>query len=249
MGVDADVELVAVGVVVASMRVSVEQWDAVVPARAMRRVSILFLAIAAVGIVRGNDPVPVAVSLDDLWENLPARRFVHGQEPLDRAFRLGRGRDAIMVPGYEQPAPVELRGERDRFLDRAESYVAKVEDDTVGRHCVVPPPHKSVVHLVDGGVRPIGEFADAGVAEVSVGRDEVDLIEVECRIVVNLEVDDVDAVHARLTAGTGLVPVLPLRDEDFGQRHFIVLAPDGVLLDVIQPIPPIAEFAASFSDA
>ncbi|MFD2796084.1 VOC family protein [Promicromonospora vindobonensis] len=68
-------------------------------------------------------------------------------------------------------------------------------------------------------------------------------------VVVNLEVDDVDEVHARLTCPTGLEPLLTLRDEDFGQRHFIVAAPDGVLLDVIQPIPPTAEFAGAYAEA
>jgi catechol 2,3-dioxygenase-like lactoylglutathione lyase family enzyme len=66
-------------------------------------------------------------------------------------------------------------------------------------------------------------------------------------VIVNLEVDDVDAAHARLTGHLGLAPVLALRDEDFGQRHFIVPAPDGVLLDVIQPIPPAAEYARAYA--
>lgn len=65
-------------------------------------------------------------------------------------------------------------------------------------------------------------------------------------VIVNLEVDDVDAVHERLVQEAGLEQVLPLRSEDFGQRHFIVAAPDGVLLDVIQPIEPTAEFARAF---
>jgi catechol 2,3-dioxygenase-like lactoylglutathione lyase family enzyme len=67
-------------------------------------------------------------------------------------------------------------------------------------------------------------------------------------VILNLEVDDVDEVHARLTRA-GVVPVLPLRDEDFGQRHFIVAAPDHVLLDVIEPIPPTAEYAAAYAEA
>lgn len=65
-------------------------------------------------------------------------------------------------------------------------------------------------------------------------------------LLLNLEVDDADAEHRRLVDEHGLAPVLPLRDEDFGQRHFIVEAPDGVLVDVIQPIEPSAEFAAAF---
>lgn len=68
-------------------------------------------------------------------------------------------------------------------------------------------------------------------------------------VIVNLEVDDVDAVHDRLTRQVGVEPVHAMRDEDFGQRHFIVAAPDDVLLDVIQPIPPSAEYADAYADA
>ncbi|WP_261376298.1 hypothetical protein [Isoptericola variabilis] len=39
---------------------------------------------------------------------------------------------------------------------------------------------------------------------------------------------------------------MALRDEDFGQRHFIVAAPDGVLVDVITPVAPSAEYAAGY---
>lgn len=62
-------------------------------------------------------------------------------------------------------------------------------------------------------------------------------------VILNFEVADVDAVHARLT-GAGMKPLQPLRDEAFGQRHFILEGPDGVLIDIITPIPPSAEFAA-----
>jgi hypothetical protein len=37
-----------------------------------------------------------------------------------------------------------------------------------------------------------------------------------------------------------------LRDEAFGQRHFITRDPNGVLIDVIRPIPPDADFAAQY---
>jgi catechol 2,3-dioxygenase-like lactoylglutathione lyase family enzyme len=65
-------------------------------------------------------------------------------------------------------------------------------------------------------------------------------------VILNFEVDDVDSHHARLAAA-GLPILLSLRDEDFGQRHFIVEGPDGVLIDIIRPIPPSAEFAAQFT--
>ena len=40
---------------------------------------------------------------------------------------------------------------------------------------------------------------------------------------------------------------LPLTDEAFGQRHSILADPSGVLVDVVKPIPPSAEFAAQYS--
>lgn len=65
-------------------------------------------------------------------------------------------------------------------------------------------------------------------------------------MIVNLEVSDVDAVHTQLAGKTEANVVLPLRDEDFGQRHFIVAAPDGVLLDIIQPVAPSEDYASAY---
>ena len=66
-------------------------------------------------------------------------------------------------------------------------------------------------------------------------------------LLLNAEVVDAAAEHRRLVTDLGLVERLPLRDEAFGQRHFIVEAPGGVLLDVIEPIEPSAEFAAAYA--
>lgn len=66
-------------------------------------------------------------------------------------------------------------------------------------------------------------------------------------LLLNFEVEDVDAVHARLR-DAGLPVLLSLRDEAFGQRHFITADPNGVLIDIIQPIPPSAEFAAQYRE-
>ena len=51
-------------------------------------------------------------------------------------------------------------------------------------------------------------------------------------LIINIEVDNVDFLY-----------------EDFGQRHFIVKAPGSVLVDVIQVIPPSAEFAANYLES
>ncbi len=66
-------------------------------------------------------------------------------------------------------------------------------------------------------------------------------------LLLNVEVADATAEHQRMVGELGLPERLPLRDEAFGQRHFIVAAPGGVLIDVIEPIEPSAEFAAAYS--
>jgi len=65
-------------------------------------------------------------------------------------------------------------------------------------------------------------------------------------MLLNFEVEDVDAQYAAAIAG-GLPIMLPLRDEAFGQRHFITSDPNGVLIDIITPIAPIADFAAQYA--
>ncbi len=65
-------------------------------------------------------------------------------------------------------------------------------------------------------------------------------------VLVTIEVPDVDAVHARATE-QGLPMHVPLRDEAWGQRHFITEDPDGVLVDVVTVIPPGPEFAGGYT--
>lgn len=65
-------------------------------------------------------------------------------------------------------------------------------------------------------------------------------------MLLNFEVEDAAAEYERLTA-LGLDVVKPLCDEDFGQRHFILRDPNGVLIDIITPIPPSPEFAAQYT--
>jgi catechol 2,3-dioxygenase-like lactoylglutathione lyase family enzyme len=67
-------------------------------------------------------------------------------------------------------------------------------------------------------------------------------------IILNFEVEDVDAEYKRLRAA-GLPMHLELKSEDWGQRHFITSDPNGMLIDVIQLIPPSAEYAQQYSPA
>ena len=63
-------------------------------------------------------------------------------------------------------------------------------------------------------------------------------------LLLNFEVDDVDAEHDRLVHQAGLTLAKDIRTEEWGQRHFIVADPNGVLIDIITPTPPSEDFAA-----
>jgi uncharacterized glyoxalase superfamily protein PhnB len=66
-------------------------------------------------------------------------------------------------------------------------------------------------------------------------------------VILNFEVEDVDLEYERLVT-EGLEILVQLRDEPFGQRHFIAKDPNGVLIDVITPFAPSPAFAAMFSE-
>jgi len=65
-------------------------------------------------------------------------------------------------------------------------------------------------------------------------------------LILNFEVEDVDKEYQRVKANN-LPMILDIRDEDFGQRHFITADPNGVLIDIIKPIPPSTEFLEQYS--
>lgn len=60
-------------------------------------------------------------------------------------------------------------------------------------------------------------------------------------VVITLEFDDADQFHARAKQ-LGLPIHVELRDEEWGQRHFITEDPTGLLVDVVQPIAPTQDF-------
>lgn len=67
-------------------------------------------------------------------------------------------------------------------------------------------------------------------------------------VIVNFEVDDVDAVYERLIVQAKLPLHLDIRDEPFGQRHFITSDPNGVLIDVITVIPPSESYSEQYTE-
>lgn len=89
---------------------------------------------------------------------------------------------------------------------------------------------------------------------VAILKDDHETIPAEGRgstasLILNFEVEDVDAEFERAEKA-GLPMLKTLTDEVFGQRHFITRDPNGILIDVIKPIPPAGQFAEHYaSDA
>jgi catechol 2,3-dioxygenase-like lactoylglutathione lyase family enzyme len=67
-------------------------------------------------------------------------------------------------------------------------------------------------------------------------------------LILNFEVEDVDAEYERLIRNAKLPLQLDIRNEQFGQRHFITSDPNGILIDVITIIPPTEEFSSQYTD-
>ena len=66
-------------------------------------------------------------------------------------------------------------------------------------------------------------------------------------VVATLEVEDVDQYYKKAKE-LGLNVALDLRDEEWGQRHFMVVDPNGLLVDVVKLIPPSKSFAEHYQD-
>lgn len=66
-------------------------------------------------------------------------------------------------------------------------------------------------------------------------------------VILSYEVEDAAKIFEAFTKAD--VPIAhDLRDEPHGQRHFIAFDPNGVLVDIITPIPPSPEFLAQYRD-
>ncbi len=65
-------------------------------------------------------------------------------------------------------------------------------------------------------------------------------------LLLNFEIDDIDSVYKNFKKELQSRIVLDLKDEDFGQRHFIVEGPEKVLIDIIQVIEPSDEYKENY---
>jgi catechol 2,3-dioxygenase-like lactoylglutathione lyase family enzyme len=67
-------------------------------------------------------------------------------------------------------------------------------------------------------------------------------------VILTMEVESVDASYRELEAAGALGDVIVSpRNEPWGQRHFLIRDPAGILLDVVTPIPPAVENEGSYA--
>jgi len=62
----------------------------------------------------------------------------------------------------------------------------------------------------------------------------------------SLEVDDADVAY-EAAKKIGLEIALELKSEEWGQRHFMLRDPHGLILDIVQPTEPSEEFASDYT--
>ncbi len=67
-------------------------------------------------------------------------------------------------------------------------------------------------------------------------------------LILNIEIEDARSEYERLVVSGRLPVKVDIRDEPWGQRHFILADPASNLIDVIQIIPPTSEFLAQYTD-
>lgn len=65
-------------------------------------------------------------------------------------------------------------------------------------------------------------------------------------VLLNFETDHVDAIYENFMKDKHPIH-LELRDEPWGQRHFITEDPNGIPLDVIKVIPPSEDFLKQYT--
>lgn len=64
-------------------------------------------------------------------------------------------------------------------------------------------------------------------------------------IIFSLEVDDADFAYAEAKKHV-LEIVVPLRSEDWGQRHFCIKDPNGIYLAIVQAIEPTEAYQQGY---
>lgn len=65
-------------------------------------------------------------------------------------------------------------------------------------------------------------------------------------VILNIEVDDVDLLYKKIINRNDISILLEPKDEDYGQRHFMMETPSKILIDIIQNIQPTNEYLDNY---
>lgn len=65
-------------------------------------------------------------------------------------------------------------------------------------------------------------------------------------MILNFEVEDVDSEYERFKEQNVEI-IQNLKDEEWGQRHFIISDPNGILIDIIEMIEPSIEYLNDYN--
>jgi len=67
-------------------------------------------------------------------------------------------------------------------------------------------------------------------------------------VILNIESNNVRQLYEDIREKNESIIVMELRDEEYGQRHFMMKDPNGILVDVIEHIPPSEEFLKNYTE-
>lgn len=65
-------------------------------------------------------------------------------------------------------------------------------------------------------------------------------------MILNMEVEDATSIYKRIQKQNEQILLMDIRDEEYGQRHFMVQDPNGLLIDIIESIPPSDAFQKNY---
>ncbi|MGL5434376.1 MAG: VOC family protein [Lachnospiraceae bacterium] len=65
-------------------------------------------------------------------------------------------------------------------------------------------------------------------------------------MILNIEVDNATQMFTDISDKSEKIIIMPLQDEAYGQRHFMVQDPNNVIIDIIESIPPSEEYQDSY---
>lgn len=66
--------------------------------------------------------------------------------------------------------------------------------------------------------------------------------------ILNIEVDDADALYSKIKNNKQISLIVDIKNEDYGQRHFMIETPSKILIDVIQMILPSDEYIENYKE-